>query len=82
MARSGRRCERLVQELGLQEHVLWHGETGDALLVQAYQQCDVFALPNRQVGRDIEGLRHGPAGSPSLRQAGDRRRIREARPRR
>lgn len=48
--------QRLVQELQLQEHVIWHGETGDEQLVQAYQQCDVFALPNRQVGRDIEGF--------------------------
>jgi phosphatidylinositol alpha-1,6-mannosyltransferase len=28
----------------------------DAALVRCYQQCDLFALPNRQVGQDIEGF--------------------------
>jgi phosphatidylinositol alpha-1,6-mannosyltransferase len=28
----------------------------DDRLVQLYQQCDLFMLPNRQVGRDIEGF--------------------------
>jgi phosphatidylinositol alpha-1,6-mannosyltransferase len=32
------------------------GEVDDQALVQCYQQCDVFALPNRQVGADIEGF--------------------------
>ena len=31
-------------------------EIPDELMVQAYQQCDVFALPNRTDGRDIEGF--------------------------
>ena len=25
-------------------------------MIRCYQQCDLFALPNRQVGRDIEGF--------------------------
>ena len=30
--------------------------SADDRLVQCYQQCDLFVLPNRQVGRDIEGF--------------------------
>src|SRR5205814_10004845 len=32
------------------------GELDDATLLCCYQQCDLFVLPNRQVGRDIEGF--------------------------
>ena len=32
------------------------GEPNDADLVNCYQQCDLFVLPNRQVGWDIEGF--------------------------
>jgi phosphatidylinositol alpha-1,6-mannosyltransferase len=44
-----------VQE-GLTEHVQFLGETSDDDLIAAYQQCDLFALPNRQIGTDIEGF--------------------------
>lgn len=46
----------MVTELGLESHVKFMGEVNDARLLQAYQQCDVFALPNREVNRDIEGF--------------------------
>ncbi len=46
----------LVGGLGLNGHVQFLGECGDDGLVTAYQQCDLFVLPNRQVGRDIEGF--------------------------
>lgn len=46
----------LVAELKLAEHVQFRGETTDAELIHCYQQCDLFALPNRQVGQDIEGF--------------------------
>jgi phosphatidylinositol alpha-1,6-mannosyltransferase len=46
----------LVQREGLQDHVQFLGELNDDQLVRCYQQCDLFALPNRQVGRDIEGF--------------------------
>lgn len=51
---------RSLQELaaaeGVTANVQFLGEVDDALLLQAYQQCDLFALPNRQVDRDIEGF--------------------------
>jgi phosphatidylinositol alpha-1,6-mannosyltransferase len=46
----------LVNELKLRDHVQFLGEVHDNLLLQCYQQCDLFVLPNRQVGRDFEGF--------------------------
>ena len=48
--------ERLVEREGLARHVAFLGECNDRDLIAAYQQCDLFVLPNRQVGRDIEGF--------------------------
>jgi phosphatidyl-myo-inositol dimannoside synthase len=48
--------EALVAREGLERHVQFLGEPGDEMLVQCYQQCDLFVLPNRQVGKDIEGF--------------------------
>jgi phosphatidylinositol alpha-1,6-mannosyltransferase len=48
--------EGLVAELGLGAHVRFHGELSDAEMLDFYQQCDLFVLANRQVGRDIEGF--------------------------
>jgi phosphatidylinositol alpha-1,6-mannosyltransferase len=48
--------EKLVAEAGLGGHVQFLGEPDDQNLVRCYQQCDLFALPNRQVGKDIEGF--------------------------
>jgi len=46
----------LAQQLGVADHVQFRGETTDEELVQCYQQCDLFALPNREIDRDIEGF--------------------------
>lgn len=46
----------LVEREGLGGHVQFMGEVGDDRLRECYQQCDLFALPNRQVGQDIEGF--------------------------
>src|SRR5207245_3279229 len=46
----------LVEREGLQDHVQFLGEVGDTALLECYQQCDLFVLPNRQVGKDIEGF--------------------------
>ncbi|MFO0848066.1 MAG: glycosyltransferase family 4 protein [Gemmataceae bacterium] len=43
-------------ERGVTDHVRFHGEADPAVMVTAYQQCDLFALPNRQVGSEIEGF--------------------------
>jgi phosphatidylinositol alpha-1,6-mannosyltransferase len=48
--------QHLVGELGLQRHVLFHGDLQGDELLHAYQQCDLFALPNIEVGGDIEGF--------------------------
>jgi phosphatidylinositol alpha-1,6-mannosyltransferase len=50
------RLEDLVARQGLDSHVRFLGEIDDDRLVECYQQCDLFVLPNRQVGRDIEGF--------------------------
>jgi phosphatidylinositol alpha-1,6-mannosyltransferase len=46
----------LVRREGLEDQVQFLGELNDEALVHCYQQCDLFALPNRTVGRDIEGF--------------------------
>jgi phosphatidyl-myo-inositol dimannoside synthase len=48
--------EGLVREAGLSDHVAFLGEVTDDDLIRCYQQCDLFVLPNRQVGQDIEGF--------------------------
>jgi phosphatidylinositol alpha-1,6-mannosyltransferase len=50
------RLEALVRQLGLREHVSFLGPVTEDRLVQSYQQCDLFVLPNRQCGQDIEGF--------------------------
>jgi phosphatidyl-myo-inositol dimannoside synthase len=48
--------ERLAEQLGLNSHVRFHGEPPDADLPECYQQCDLFVLPNRRIGDDLEGF--------------------------
>jgi phosphatidylinositol alpha-1,6-mannosyltransferase len=48
--------EKITTELGLQDNVLFMSEVSDEEMIQAYQQCDIFILPNRTVGQDIEGF--------------------------
>jgi phosphatidylinositol alpha-1,6-mannosyltransferase len=52
------RCtlERLIQEEQVTSNVKLVGELDDRRLIECYQQCDLFILPNRQVGQDIEGF--------------------------
>jgi phosphatidyl-myo-inositol dimannoside synthase len=47
---------RLVTELDLDDAVSFLGVPREDELVRLYQQCDLFALPNRQVGWDFEGF--------------------------
>jgi len=47
---------RLALDLGVADRVQFLGTPGDATLIACYQQCDLFALPNRQVGWDFEGF--------------------------
>ncbi|MCC7009111.1 MAG: glycosyltransferase family 4 protein [Acidobacteria bacterium] len=48
--------ESLAASLGVSDCVQFVGVADDAALVELYQQCDLFALPNRQVGWDFEGF--------------------------
>jgi phosphatidylinositol alpha-1,6-mannosyltransferase len=48
--------EQLAADTGVAGHVQFLGEVDDDRLIACYQQCDLFALPNRQVGTDIEGF--------------------------
>jgi phosphatidylinositol alpha-1,6-mannosyltransferase len=47
---------KLVDEHGLAGNVQFLGELCDEDLIRCYQQCDLFVLPNRQVGKDVEGF--------------------------
>jgi phosphatidylinositol alpha-1,6-mannosyltransferase len=56
---DGSQCQRLeamASELNLRRHVRFHGELNDDELIQCYQQCDLAALPNRDVNGDFEGF--------------------------
>jgi phosphatidylinositol alpha-1,6-mannosyltransferase len=46
----------IVKRLGAEGQVRFLGEVKDAELLHCYQQCDLFALPNRTVGKDVEGF--------------------------
>jgi phosphatidylinositol alpha-1,6-mannosyltransferase len=46
----------LVEREELTNHVQFLGELNETQLLSCYQQCDLFVLPNRQVGNDIEGF--------------------------
>ncbi len=48
--------EALADREGVRQCVQFLGEADDETLLRCYQQCDLFALPNRQVGADIEGF--------------------------
>ena len=47
---------QLARDLHVEDAVAFHGVPDDVSLVQYYQQCDLFALPNRQVNWDFEGF--------------------------
>jgi len=48
--------DNLVAEHGVEQAIQFRGVPSDDELIECYQQCDLFALPNRQVGWDIEGF--------------------------
>ncbi|WP_197169371.1 glycosyltransferase family 4 protein [Novipirellula galeiformis] len=50
------RLERLCRELNVTDHVEFVGEVDDKSLLRCYQDCDLFVLANRDVGRDVEGF--------------------------
>jgi phosphatidylinositol alpha-1,6-mannosyltransferase len=48
--------EALAQSCGVSDVVQFRGAPTETELIESYQQCDVFALPNRTVGWDFEGF--------------------------
>jgi phosphatidylinositol alpha-1,6-mannosyltransferase len=48
--------EALAAECGVADLVQFRGIPSDDELIECYQQCDLFALANRQVGWDFEGF--------------------------
>jgi phosphatidyl-myo-inositol dimannoside synthase len=46
----------LAKTLNVEHHVQFLRETSDAQMIECYQQCDLFILPNRTIGNDIEGF--------------------------
>jgi phosphatidyl-myo-inositol dimannoside synthase len=47
---------QLARQCGVLPHVQFLGNLCDAELRHCYQQCDLFALPNREIDGDIEGF--------------------------
>jgi phosphatidylinositol alpha-1,6-mannosyltransferase len=45
-----------VADRNLGHHVCFLGEVDEATLLECYQQCDLFVLPNRDDGLDVEGF--------------------------
>lgn len=63
--------EKLVHEFQLTDSVIFAGPVPDHELAAYYAACDVFVMPNRQIGPDIEGfgivyLEAGAAGKPVI----------------
>jgi phosphatidylinositol alpha-1,6-mannosyltransferase len=48
--------QNMVAELGVGDNVQFLREITDQQMIQCYQQCDLFILPNRTIGNDIEGF--------------------------
>lgn len=45
-----------TQQLGLDDQVKFLTSLNDQDMIQCYQQCDLFILPNRTINSDIEGF--------------------------
>lgn len=48
--------ESLIDEYQISSNVQVYPEVDDRIMIQCYQQCDAFILPNRTIGGDIEGF--------------------------
>jgi phosphatidylinositol alpha-1,6-mannosyltransferase len=48
--------EQLANDLGVAHQVRFYGELADERLLRCYQQCDLFVLPSRQIGLEVEGF--------------------------
>lgn len=50
------RLQELAQKCKVEDLVQFRPSPHDEELIACYQQCDLFALPNRRVGTDFEGF--------------------------
>ena len=62
---------QLAHELNVTDQVVFAGQVSEDERAAYYAACDVFAMPNRQIGSDIEGfgmvfLEAGAAGKPVI----------------
>ena len=48
--------EKLSRQLDVEDNVIFMFEIEDKEMIKCYQQCDIFALPNRTIGKNIEGF--------------------------
>ena len=48
--------QNLAEERGVGDNVQFLREITDQQMIECYQQCDLFILPNRTIGNDIEGF--------------------------
>ncbi|MCE9590105.1 MAG: glycosyltransferase family 4 protein [Planctomycetes bacterium] len=65
------RLERLVDELNLRDRVTFAGMVRGADLPRFYAACDLFVMPNRREGSDVEGfgivfLEAAACGKPTI----------------
>jgi len=63
--------QQLAKDCGVQDHIVFVGQVADEERAAYYAACDVFIMPNRQLGADIEGfgmvfLEAGAAGKPVI----------------
>jgi phosphatidylinositol alpha-1,6-mannosyltransferase len=62
---------RLAADVGVQDKVIFVGQVVDGEQAAYYAACDVFIMPNRQIGPDVEGfgmvfLEASAAGKPII----------------
>lgn len=50
------RLQNLIQQNKLEAYISIFAEASDAEMLLLYQHCDLFILPNRTIGGDIEGF--------------------------
>ena len=50
------RLRALSREMGVEDRVVFCGFVPESEILSYYQACDVFAMPNREVGGDTEGF--------------------------
>lgn len=50
------RLEKIANELQISDHVVFHGAVSEETLEKLYTNADVFLMPAREIGGDVEGF--------------------------